>query len=122
MKKVVAFAAAVALLVSAWLIYSKAAQIRREAHYRAAIAPFQRDLHAGMTRAEVEKYLDSRSVKYYVVSFDQGTESNETTYETKIGEEPGNLACEPWQVYMALEFNSSNALSEVHIRKIGTCL
>ena len=118
MKKVVAFAVAVALRVSAWLIYSKAAQTRREAHYREAIAPFQRDLHAGMTRAEVEKYLDSQSVKYHVVSFGQGTE----TYETKIGEEPGNLVCEPWQVYIALEFNSSNTLKEVHIRKIGTCL
>src|SRR4029077_7480522 len=38
MKKVVAFAVAVALRVSAWLIYSKAAQTRREAHYREAIA------------------------------------------------------------------------------------
>ena len=43
-------------------------------------------------------------------------------FEIKIGEAPGGLFCEPWNVYVALEFNNDNVLSEIHIREVGTCL
>jgi hypothetical protein len=118
MRKFAAFGVAVAVLVSVWLIYSKVTEARRETGYRAALAPFQRDLRVGMAKADVEKYLKGRGVDYHAARYGEGTE----TYEIRIGEEPGNLVCEPWQVYIALEFNSSNTLTEVHIRKIGTCL
>jgi hypothetical protein len=117
---------------SAWHIHSKSVQNRRESAYRETLAPFQRDLRAGMTRAEVQSYLDSRKVTYRPVFYGAG---NAWSYETKIGEEPGNsLACESWSVYVAFDFSSSgqdipelsplpkDTLNEIRIRKFGTCL
>ncbi len=119
MRKGIALAVFVVALVSAWLAYSKVTQARREAAYRAATAPFQRDLRVGMDRADVRKYLDSRKVVYYSVRYGG---SDADTYEIKIGEEPDGLVCEAWTVYVALEFNTADKLREVHVRKIGTCL
>jgi hypothetical protein len=118
MRRVVALGIALVALVSAGLIYSRLAQARRESAYRAAIEPFQRDLPVGMPRSDIEKYLDSRHIEYHAASHHEGY----TTYEVKIGEDPGNLVCEAWQVYIALEFNSSEKLMNVQIRKTGTCL
>jgi len=103
-------------LVATWPIHSKIAQARRNAVYQRAIAPFQRDLHLGMAKADVKHYLDSQHFEYFPVRIG----GDERTYEIKIGEEDG-LVCE-WNVYIALEFSSNDALREVHIRKIGTCL
>ena len=56
-------------LVSGLLGYSKYMQTRREAVYRAAVAPFQHDLHAGTSRTDVEKYFHSHSVQYKLAPF-----------------------------------------------------
>jgi len=77
------------MLLSAWLIYSKLAERRREAVYHAAMAPFQRELRLGITRADVEQYLHSRGTNYNWVNFGQDAE----TYVMVIGEEPGSLVC-----------------------------
>ena len=106
-------------LIAAWLAYSKVAQARRDASYKIAIAPFQRDLHPGMDRAEVRKYLDSHGVICHTVRYGG---SDGDTCEVKIGEEPDGLFCEPWVVNVALEFSSADKLRDIHIRKIGTCL
>jgi hypothetical protein len=106
-----------AALISTWPIYSSIRQARRDAAYRAAIAPFQRDLRVGMPEAEVKRYLDSRHVEYYPVRLDG---KDRLTYEIKVGRED-SLICE-WNVYIALEFGPTNGLTEVHLRKIGTCL
>jgi hypothetical protein len=58
-------------------------------------------------------------VNFYAVRYGG---SDADTYEIKIGEEPDGVVCEPWTVYVALEFNAADRLREVHIRKIGTCL
>jgi len=103
-------------LVSGWLGYSKYMQTRREAAYRAAVAPFQRDLHVGTPRTSVETYFHSHSVQYNAID-------NGHTYLVEIAQEPpGNFWCEPWRVYVAFEFGSADTLNEVHIRKLGTCL
>ena len=103
-------------LVAGWLGYSKYMQTRREAAYRLALAPFQRDLHVGTSKTDVEKYLHSHDVLYNAIDFGQ-------TYLVEIAQEPsGNFWCEPWRVCVALEFGSANTLKEVHIRKFGTCL
>jgi hypothetical protein len=116
MRKGIAFALLAVALLSAWFAYSKVMQARREATYRVAIAPFQRDLHDGTPRLEVENYLRARNAQYNAIDFGQ-------TYLIEIAEEPpGNLWCEPWQVYIALEFGPSDILKDVHIRKLGTCL
>jgi hypothetical protein len=119
MTKSIAFALLAIVLVSGWLGYSKITQARREATYRSAIAPFQRDLRVGMGKTAVQKYLDSRRVSYRAVGF-AGNDAD--TYEIKIGEEPGSFVCDPWNVYIALEFSPTDKLREVHIKKIGTCL
>jgi hypothetical protein len=95
MRKVIAVALVGVVLVSAWLVYSKVTQARREAAHRTALAPFQHDLRMGMDRVEVQKYLDSRRVDYHAVKYGG---SDADTYEIKIGEEPGNLVCEHWTV------------------------
>lgn len=71
-----------------------------------------------MSRADVQKYLDSRKVAYNTVR--TGREAD--TLEIEIGEEPGSIVCERWKVYVALEFSSVDRLREVHITKFGTCL
>jgi hypothetical protein len=44
------------------------------------------------------------------------------TPEIKIGEDADELLCEPWNVYVALEFDTTEKLRDIHIRRIGTCL
>src|SRR5690349_4715037 len=112
MRRVVALALLVIALVSTWLVYSKVAQGRREASYRAAMVPFQRDLRLGMERDDVQKYLDSHNVTYNEVQYG-GSEA--PAYEIKIGEEPGSFVCDPWAVYVALEFTAADKLHDIHI-------
>jgi hypothetical protein len=115
-KRVVLIVVFVSALVSSWPIYSRIRQAHRDVVYRAAIAPFQRDLHVGMSEPEVRQYLDSRHVEYNQVRFGG---SDGPTYEIKIGEQD-SLICE-WEVFVALEFGPTDALKEVHLRRIGTC-
>jgi hypothetical protein len=118
-KRVTFFLVAIGLLVLSWTVYSKITEARREASYRAAMTPFERDLRVGMDRAEVQTYLDSRRVDYHRVRYG-GNDAD--TYEIKIAQEPDSLICEHWTVYVALEFSPADKLREIHIRKIGTCL
>jgi hypothetical protein len=119
MRKGVVLAVFVVAIVATWLTYSKVTQARREASYRVAIAPFKRDLRLGMDRTEVKNYLNSHNIICYTVHYGG---SDGDTCEFKIGEEPDWIFCDPWTVYIALEFSPSDKLLEIHIRKIGTCL
>jgi|CZKJ01.1.fsa_nt_gi hypothetical protein len=120
MRKIIAFTVVgAAVLVSVWLIGSKVAQERRDSAYRTVIAQFQRDLPVGTPKSEVKKYLDSRNIQYFA---DERGGSRIEAYEIKIGEDPGGLACEPWDVYVALEFSSADVLRQIHIRRSQTCL
>lgn len=114
-----AVAVFVVALVATWLTYSKVVQARREGSYRVAIAPFKRDLRIGMDRAEVKNYLSSHSVICTTVRYGG---SDGDTCEVRIAEEPDGIFCDPWTVYIALEFSPDDKLREIHIRKIGTCL
>ena len=80
---------------------------------------FSATLRMGMDRTAVNKYLDSQKVDYHAVG---NGGSNAEKYEITIGEEPGGLVCEPWTVYIALEFDAAEKLREVHVTKEGTCL
>jgi hypothetical protein len=132
MKKIVAVIVIAIAAASIWHLHSKSVEGRREATYREALAPFQRDLHAGMTREDVRSYLDSKKVMYYPAFYGAG---GVWSYETKIGEEPSYIPfCESWTVYVAMDFASvgnehpelaplpEDTLSQVRIRKFGTCL
>ncbi len=111
-----ALAVFVVAVVAAWLSYSKVTQARRESSCRVAIAPYQRDLRFGMDKAEVEKYLHFRSAICNTVRYGG---SDGDTCEIKVGEEPDGLFCDPWTVYVALEFSPVNKLRDIHIRKVG---
>ncbi|MGA9509197.1 MAG: hypothetical protein WBV55_11320 [Candidatus Sulfotelmatobacter sp.] len=120
MRKIVALiVVGAAVLVSGWLIGSKVAQSRRNVSYQKAMAQFQRDLPIGTTKEDVRKYLDSRNIQYYAATRDQ---NRVVAFEITIGEDPGGVMCEPWDVYVALEFNSADILRQIHIKRSGTCL
>jgi membrane-associated PAP2 superfamily phosphatase len=119
MKKFVVIVAAVVVCVLAWLIFAKVQQHRRQAAYMAALAPFQHALPIGTSRVSVEEYLHANGVRYNAVEY--GGERN-WTYQVKIGEESGSLVCDPWQVYVAMEFDPTNRLKDVRLSKVGTCL
>ena len=108
----------VAAMISTWFIYSKVTQVRRDDLYRTAIAPYQRDLHVGMSRADVDKYLDARQVPHYPVRLGG---SDGVVYEIKIGEDPSTLICE-WNVYIAFEFDHADTLTDIRTKKEGTCI
>jgi hypothetical protein len=119
MRKGIVLAFVVAILIATWLTYSKVMRTRREASYKVAMTPFQRDLHMGMDRTEVNRYLASRNRSCHSVRYGG---SDGDTCQIEIAEEPDGLFCDPWTVYIALEFNSADKLRDIHIRKIGTCL
>ena len=62
------------------------------------------------------RHLDSQHVEYYPVRVGGG---DGPSYEIKL-EEENDLVCE-WDVYIALEFSSTDTLTQVHIKKEGTC-
>jgi|GEM_PF-735074 hypothetical protein len=107
-----------AALASTWVAYSRVTQHHRDAVYGAAIAPFQRDLPIGTPRAKVDEYLNFRQIEYHPVRIGG---SDRVRYEIKIGEDPSTLVCE-WNVYIAIEFSSADAVKDVRIAKVGTCL
>ena len=117
--KLVVIACVLALLAAGYLLYEHITHLHREAAYHAAIAPFERDLTHGMSKASVEDYLRARNIEHNTV---QVGGSPGPRIEVQIGEEPGSLVCAPWRVYAAFEFNSQDALTDIHIVKVGTCL
>jgi hypothetical protein len=120
MRKVIVFTAMGAVaLVSVWLIGSRVAQSRRDFAYQKALSQFQRDLPLGTPKGDVKKYLDSRDVRYFA---DKRGGSRIEAYEVTIGQDPGSVVCERWDVYIALEFSSDDVLKQVRIRRTGTCL
>jgi hypothetical protein len=118
-KRGIALCILAVLVALSYLAYSKIAQIHRQASYDGALVPFQRDLPLGLRRTDVKDYLNSRNVNFRAVGI-AGRES--APYLIEIGEEPGNLVCESWKVYVALEFDSDDKLQAIHTTKVGTCL
>jgi hypothetical protein len=104
----------------------RAAQAQREFEYNNVLSAYQRDLHPGMTRSQVKAYLGSRTISY----LPEGT--NERQYDIPLGDEPGDgFVCDRWNVYVALNFNTSanvdepserDMLQDIKIEKIGHCL
>jgi hypothetical protein len=132
-KKLIAVLSASVLLAFGWLIHSQITQSKRESAYRTSLAAYQRDLHVGMKRNDVQNYLDERKALYHWASFGGSAE----TYLVWIAEEPGGIVCKPWKVYVALEFTPTDALQHGHagtevdpsdklsglrVKKLGVCL
>jgi hypothetical protein len=117
--RVILLCAIVVMVALGCLSYSKIAQIHRQTLYDAALVPFQRDLPLGLRRTDVRDYLNSRNVNFRAVGI-AGRKS--APYLIEIGEEPGSFVCEPWKVYVAMEFDSDDKLQAIHTTKVGTCL
>ncbi|HJX83670.1 MAG TPA: hypothetical protein VJ723_04940 [Candidatus Angelobacter sp.] len=73
----------------------------------------------GTNEADVKKYLDSRRLKYNFV--DEYGGSDLDAYVIDIGEEPGGLRCEDWNVFAALVFDSAKTLRGIRLDKQGAC-
>lgn len=128
MKKSIALACVVILLVVSVVfvrrhIRDRAAQAQRDATYYELLSSYQRDLHAGMTRVQVQSYLDSRKISYL---------NDGKQYAVLVGEDPGSaLVCDRWNVYVAFDFGISatenetlatDTLREIKLQKVGHCL
>jgi len=68
---------------------------------------------------EVSRYLDSNGMKCSAL---QEGENTNWRYQVKPGEDPGSLVCDHWSVYAAMEFTSSERLTNIHLAKTGVCL
>jgi hypothetical protein len=120
MRKLISLTVAGALaLVFVWLVGSRVAQGKRDSAYRTAVAKFQHDLPLGTPKAAVQEYLHSRNIDYYAAK--RGG-SRVVAYEIKIGEDSGAFVCEPWDVYVALEFSTTDVLERLHMSREQTCL
>ena len=119
MKKLVAFAIVLTVLISGWLIYSKAKKDEREAEYQAAMAPFKRDLPVGTSRVDAEQYLNSRHIKYDRVRVG-GEEADR--FQIQIATEPGGIVCGERRVYVAMDFTAQDKLKEIRVTKWSTCV
>ena len=125
MKKVISFGAvAVVFILAAWFGWSA----RREASYRATLSRYKQDLSTGMTRSEVQKHLDSRSVQYLDdVTWVAWRPDGLHAIGIPLGPTSGPLGC-TWTAYVELKFElsaksrtatSSDRLKEIEISRIG---
>jgi len=80
-------------------IRDQAAQAQRDPTYDEILSGYQRNLHAGATRAEVQRYFDSRKISYL---------NDGKQYDVFIGKEPGEgLVCDRWSVHLVFDFGIS---------------
>ena len=118
-KKLIIAAAAVICLLGISYVHSKIAELRRETAYKATLATYQQDLPVGTMQDVVKKYLDSRKVEYRRVEIgNQGP-----GFEVVIDNYPGDgLFCTEWTAYVVIMFGTDGKLSNLHLRRSGTCL
>jgi hypothetical protein len=113
------------LVLCAWVCHRRATELKLqdalklEDDERSAMAPYETDLHTGMTKPEVEAYLAARAVIY---SNGHDPHGNPELW-VKIAEEPGDgFVCDRWAVYAQMNFNSVGALLQTHMQKLGHCI
>jgi hypothetical protein len=118
-RKLIVAALLLVLSICTWIVHEHFERSRHHSAYQAAIAPLEHDLAIGMDRTGVQQYLHVHNIQYHSVRVGG---SDGERIEIRIGEEPGSLVCDPWQVYAALEFSPQQTLTNIHVVKVGTCL
>lgn len=128
MKKVIALAVTILVILSSlWLVRSRREARRgreqRDAEYRDRLERFQHDLSLGTPRSGVRRYLDAQKMPYGEANWN---------FDVKIGDEPGDgWACDRWSVYVEIRFSHIKGqaepspfdnLDDIAIQKIGHCL
>jgi hypothetical protein len=117
---------AAGLLVALAVVYfvnnarEKREQAARDQQYEVRLQELQRAFPPRAKRDEVISYLKSRQIRY----LDNVTYGgNIRSVLIPIGEDPGEgIFCNYWKVYVAIDFDTSGALQEAHIQKLGHCL
>ena len=97
--------AVIAIGAAIWFAHTRDVKARQQATQEAAVTPFQRDLPIGTSRADVEKYLQSRGLKYSA-TWESGKRSWSDVVELdKQADATSPCASKPTLV--SLEFSSS---------------
>jgi hypothetical protein len=95
---------AMVVAVASWYGWSKHAKKMREAGYESNLHSFTAVLSSGMTRNEVEEYLQTRHVEFRRTPW--GSSNTVYTDMTRIGQEPAPWYCSRQNVYIAFQFAS----------------
>jgi hypothetical protein len=84
----------------------KRAQQKREVRYQSALRLYSDALRPGITRLEVEEYLETRNVQFRQMCCVDGKDFSKGVYDdlTKIGEEDAPWFCSQKDVYIAFQF------------------
>lgn len=88
-----------------WFAHTRDVKARQQATHEAAVTPFQRDLPIGTSRADVEKYLQSRGLKYSA-TWESGKRSWSDVVELEK-QVDATGRCVSKSTLVSLEFNSS---------------
>jgi hypothetical protein len=114
-RKIVPVVIVAAVTVAGYLVYDHIEHDRIDAAWAQELHQFERDLPVGTLRPDVEKYLDARRMFPRL--------RNDRNYEVKIGEQAGDgLVCASWNVYLLIQFDSTDKVSDIRLRKVGRCL
>jgi len=94
----------------------------KEKQFQATLAAYQAALKSGSNRSQLEEYLQKQNM-----SFIQQAASD----RAKLGEQPRDLFCNPWKVYLDFQFKSSEAstnaahgndvLDSIDLHREGSC-
>jgi hypothetical protein len=118
-------------MLAALFVYRARSRAEVEAKYQVILSDYHSYLKLGMSRSEVEKQLDARGVRFSQVGIGGRPATSDLI---KISEENApSIFCGERNIYVALEFTPltarqeltaypSDALSEVRISRVDTCL
>jgi hypothetical protein len=89
-------------LVASRYVWRKRDQDKRAAGYQSTLRSYSKDLKPGMTRKEVENYLQAKGVPVLCRSGDRGACDD----LTRIGEEDAPFYCSHQNIYIAFKFTA----------------
>jgi hypothetical protein len=123
---ILAISVAVSAVLSYW--YTRHVEGQHRAGYQATLAAYRAALAPGTSREQVESFLRSKGVPYRRTCCAPGVFSD----LTKIGQEPPNLVCREWGVYLEFKFDNetthaptatpTDGLTSIDIHEQGICL
>jgi hypothetical protein len=97
-----------------WSKHLQNAAYQREAGYQSTLRSYQAVLKPGMTRMEVEGYLQSKGVQ--LSRFCCSDEQLIHSYIIKVGQEPAPWYCSRQNIYLEFQFTSGAIDSEMASR------
>ena len=124
MLRMLAFFLLVVLVVVAVLVISAGERKESEARFQATLSESRSALKTGTPRSQVEDYLHQRSMSFE-------TQAQDSTDRVSMGQQPRNLFCQPWKVFLDFEFkpagpsskqpNATDVLTGIDLHREGVC-